>query len=336
MKGILQLHQSNIVNGIFASLMLLLISNIAVAQRDTANMPIIIDEAPRTVHSKPVAQIDNIMEVYEDSLIYYADSIAIALEEEERNQANLRLIKIMKGALKLPESYNHSFTRLGKRINVISPTDKSFKIINWEVPKQVGTSRYYAVIQFSNGQVYPLIDISDLIPRQQEDTVLTENRWFGALYYNIITQNVNGKPTYFMLGYNHSMYSSNKKIVECVQIDAKNNTVQFGAPVFNSLTRKNNKCKRFVLEYDQMSKVSLNYDATRQTIIYDHLESTTGDNAKRSTFVPDGTYDGLTWTGKEWRINTNIVNINTLKDGDQSIMQNNGAPPVKKVLNPQE
>ncbi|GBL34936.1 hypothetical protein EMGBS15_05310 [Filimonas sp.] len=71
-----------------------------------------------------------------------------------------------------------------------------------------------------------------------------------------------------------------------------------------------------VLEYEKGAKVSMNYDNETQQIIFDHCESQIGDPAKKYTYIPDGTYDGLAWDGNQWIMNENVVQITILKDGE--------------------
>jgi hypothetical protein len=301
------------------------------AQLDTSRLPILILGEPRFVHYVPVKTIANIMDRYEDSLIYFADSITVGLDEDARNGGNIMLIKTIKNMLKQNNSFNFPFSRFKQRINILQPKDNAFKIFNWDVVKQNGNSRYYSVIQFADGSIFPLIDISDQIIRQQEDSILTDNKWFGVSLYNIIERKIGNETVYFFLGINDGGYNSTKKIVECVKI--KNKKITFGAPVFESMVRGNGKiCNRFVAEYDRKSRIGLNWDNEKQMIVYDHLESSIGDNAKRYSFVPDGTYDALKWTGAGWRIVQNAVQILQLQDGQAPDNPTN-APTQKQFEN---
>jgi hypothetical protein len=71
-----------------------------------------------------------------------------------------------------------------------------------------------------------------------------------------------------------------------------------------------------VIEYEKGAKVSMNYDTETKQIIFDHCESQIGDPAKKYTYIPDGTYDGLEWDGNQWVMHENVVQITILKDGE--------------------
>ena len=265
---------------------------------------------PRMMHSVGVKLLTNPLDRYEDSLVYYADSMYYSVMPENRIGANIEFIRMLKITLKIPGSNTFAFEKLKNKINIVEPEDKTFRIFNWEILRNGNQLRYYGAIQtvFDNElKTFGLVDYSEQLVRGIEDSILDNTRWFGAKYYNIIQQEVNGGRAYFLLGFNSSDVNSNKKIVECMYFNSKQEVV-FGAPVFQS-NYTDKICNRFLLEYQKDSKASLNWDTQYNTIIFDHLESNVGDPAKKYTNVPDGTYDGLKWNGTIWRLKRNVVQI---------------------------
>jgi hypothetical protein len=305
---------------------------VANCQTDSKGLPIIIDGVERKVHQKPVVQITNMLEVYEDSLVYYADSIGLGIDDDDRSAAAQYMIKLMKPVLFNKNSFNYPFTKLKERMSILEPKDKSFRIYNWDYVRLIGSARYYGVIQFKNGRYFPLIDVSDQIVRQQEDTILKDRQWFGATYYNIIEQPGKSGNQYFLLGFNKSTPNSHRKIIETMKI-VGDSAVVFGAPVFESPIKKDKAINRFVLEYDVQSKVACNWDNEKSIITFDHLESRTGEVAKRYTYMPDGTYDGLRWNGRMWQMLNNVVQVTPMQDGDAPINGNyENNPNLKKII----
>jgi hypothetical protein len=176
-------------------------------------------------------------------------------------------------------------------------------------------ARYYGVIQFKNGNITPLIDVSDQIIRGAEDSVFNNNRWYGALYYNIIAKELGEQKVYFLLGWNGNSLNSERKVVEVFGMNDFGQPT-FGAPLFNIIDRgKRRIVKRFIYEYQKGSKASLNYDKENDRIIMDHCESLIGDPAKRYTYVPDGSYDALRWSGTHWIMAQDIIRVEVLEDG---------------------
>jgi hypothetical protein len=315
----------------------LFLTNIAIGQDtigDNFFQNYDLDGAQRPIHEVDPTTITNKVQLYEDSLVYFMDSLTFSKNEMGRQGAADYFIKLMRGMLKTPNSADYPFDVLKKNMNIIDAPDRSFRIFNWQMQKSEIDIRYYGVLQMREGKIYPLIDVSNDILRGAEDSILRNMKWYGALYYNIITQNVNGKVKYFLMGFNGNGASGNRKIVECMSFD--NEQLVFGGPHFEYLIKdKTNGGKianRFIAVYQKDAKMQLNWDKDAGMIIYDHLESTSGDISKRYSYAPDGTYDGLKWTGNGWRIVENAISVVPLPEGGAPV--NINAP--KKVLVPNE
>jgi hypothetical protein len=269
------------------------------------------DGALRPIHDQDPKTITNKMVLYEDSLVYFMDSLTFTVNSTARNLGGDYFIRLMKGMLRQADAPNYAFPDLKKVMNIVEAPDKSFRIFNWQLIKETDELRYFGVVQMNNGKIYPLIDVSSSMIRGAEDSILTDMKWYGAIYYNILERVVNGEKKYFLLGFNGSGINSNKKVVDCMSF--KNEKLIFGGPHFEFLikdkTTANRVPKRFFAEYQKDAKVQLNWDNEAGLIIFDHLESSTGDFSKRYSYVPDGTYDGLKWTGSGWKIIPNAIAV---------------------------
>lgn len=273
---------------------------------------------PLPVHSKDISQLSP-LEILEDSLVYFADSMYTATIPEDRTTGNEQFVRVMKRFLKTEGSFKYPAAKLATKIAVLNAPDKSFRIYNWEVTQASELGRYYGVIQMADGRIQPLVDISDKIIRGAEDSTFSGTRWFGSLYYNILMQDIGGQPIYFLMGWNGNSLNSERKVVEAFGFNSKGEA-QFGAPLFNIIERgKRRNVNRFVLEYQRGSRVSLNYDKENDKIIMDHCESQIGDPAKKYTYIPDGTYDGLSWNGTQWIMAENVLEIMDLKQGNAPV-----------------
>lgn len=270
------------------------------------------------VHSKDLDKLSP-LEILEDSLVFFADSMYSATIPEDRATGNEQFVRVMKRFLKTEGSFKYPATKLAEKIAVLNAPDKSFRIYNWEVTQASELGRYYGVIQMADSRMQPLVDISDKIIRGAEDSTFSGTRWFGSLYYKILMQEIGGQPIYFLLGWNGNSLNSERKVVEAFGFNSKGEA-QFGAPLFNIIERgKRRNVNRFVLEYQRGSRVSLNYDKENDKIIMDHCESQIGDPAKKFTYIPDGTYDGLSWNGTQWVMSENVLEIMDLKQGNAPV-----------------
>ncbi len=286
----------------------------------------------RPIHYRDINTYTNKMELYEDSLMYFIDSVYQSLQFEERQSGNEGFVKIMRRMFTQQNSYNYPFDSLKTRVNIITPADNSFKIFNWEIVLKNGLIRYFGVILKPDGKYYPLIDVSGQVYRQKEDTILNNSRWYGANYYRLMEKPVKGNKLYFLLGYNGGNDISDFKIMECLTFDNEGKP-QFGAPVFQSMVAEQAKtCNRFIAEVQKGNKITMNYNPEVDLIVYDHLESSIGDKNRRNTFISDGSYDGLKWVGNGWQIVYNTVPIVDLGDGAAPGLDG-AAGPDKKDLN---
>jgi hypothetical protein len=283
-----------------------------------------ISKNARVVHFENPSKLSEIQRM-EDTLVFLADSMKLSPVPEARIAGSYAFIKSMKRFLQHEKSFGYEAKKLSNKISVIQPKDKRFKMYTWDVVRSNTQLRYYGALQLADGSFQPLIDASDQIIRGAEDSTFFNMRWYGSIYYNIIQKKIGEQDAYFLFGYNGNSISEEKKIVEPFGFD-KNGRAIFGAPVF-SVQKPNRKrpMMRFILQYQKNAKISLNYDKERDMIVYDHCESSVGDDNKKNTFVPDGTYDGLSWDGRYWKQKENVIQILNLPDGQAPV-----AKPVKE------
>jgi hypothetical protein len=269
----------------------------------------------KIVHDKPLANLSAI-EIAEDSLAYFADSMYFSSMPEDRISGSYAFLQSFKKMIKLNTSFAYNFPKLKEKINILNTPDNAFRVYNWEIMRSETVRRYYGVVQMPDGSFIPLVDVSDQIIRGAEDSVFDGTRWFGCLYYNILKRDVNGQSVYFLLGWNGNGMNSDRKIVEPFGFDEQGKS-RFGAPLFNLIERgKRKRAMRFIYEYQKEAKVVLNFDKDADQIVFDHCESQIGDAAKRFTYIPDGSYDALRWDGQKWNMFEDIIQAIDLKQGN--------------------
>lgn len=275
---------------------------------------------PLLGNSKVKAQASDMDELarMEDTLSLMADSMYTAFIPDMRPAYCEQFVRKLVKALKIPNSYNYPFDRLKGKINIIYPEDKSFRVFNWVVTSSEIARRYYGAIQMPGEQLklYPLLDYSAEVTKNEEDTVLSNTRWYGCLYYRIITHEVNGKPMYTMFGLNEASTLSNKKIMDPMVFGDKGPV--FGAPIFSIGSHKypGQPIKRFVLEYKKGVQVGLNWDDDLKAVYFDKLVSQINDPNRKYTFVPSGDYDGFKWSDEMWQLVHELITIQVLKNGE--------------------
>lgn len=255
------------------------------------------------------------LQVMEDSMLVTVDSMFNAYLPDSHIGYSERFIRQLVKTLKLPNSYQYPFDKLKEKINIIYPDDHSFRIFNWSVDVAQMFRRYYGAIQMSeeNLKLYGLIDYTDKLGKGAEDSVLTGGKWYGALYYRIMTTDLNGQKVYTLFGLNEGAVS-NKKILD--PLTFSNNSAVFGAPVFGvgSTNFPRQPIKRFILEYKKEVHVGLNWDQEKNAIVFDDLVSQVNDPSRKYTYVPSGQYNAFIWGDGMWNFRSNITPILELQD----------------------
>lgn len=271
-----------------------------------------------TTHADGLSSSDyKKMKLSEDSLIVVADSMYNAYIPEYRSNYCNQFVKQLVRILKTPNSFEYPFDSLSKTVNIIYANDKNFRIFNWVVGVTDVSFRYYGAIQLPSEQLklYGLNDYTAELGKGLEDSILTNNRWFGALYYNIIDKEIEGKKIYTLIGKNKSLIS-NRKVLEPLSFTEKG--VVFGAPIFDvvSETNPNERINRFIIEYKKEVSASMNWSNEENAIVFDKLVSQMNDPNRKYTFVPSGVYDGFRWANGQWNYVQDLIPAQSFKDGE--------------------
>jgi hypothetical protein len=257
------------------------------------------------------------IKLVEDTLIHTIDSMYDMKIPDDREPYNERVVRQLVRALKTPGSFKYRFDSLLKRINVIYPEDKSFRIFNWAVSYDDVKQRYYGAIQMNSDELklYPLIDCSMELGKDAEDAILTKGKWYGAVYYNIIPHEIDGRTVYTLFGKNAGGALSNKKLME--PLTFTDTGVVFGAQIFNirSQNKPTERISRFIIEYKKVAQASINWDKELNLVYVDRLESDINDPNRKYTYVPTGQYDGFRWVDGYWNFVQDLIPVESLKDG---------------------
>ena len=259
------------------------------------------------------------LHLMEDSLVRTTDSMYNAFIPDTRFFYHYQFLRQLKKALIVPNSYLYPFSTLEKKVNILYPEDKSFRIFNWEIAPTEQTRHYSGAIQLPSVdmKVFPLIDYASELGKFAEDSIVTTPKWYGCLYYRIVEKdNGEGGKAYTLLGLNAASAISNKKIMEPLTITDKG--AIFGAPIFNVPSEINSKrqVSRFIIEYKKDVQASMNYDLELNAVFFDKLVSQINDPMRKYTYVPSGQYDGFRWENNHWNYVQDLIPIQILKNDE--------------------
>lgn len=256
----------------------------------------------------------------EDSLIITADSMLTTGIPDDRINYCVRFGKYLRTALDIENAYQYPFDSLAKKIHILSPADKSFRIFNWMVAPTEIVRRYYGAVQLPDGKFYPLKDYSETLESEAETAILPADRWFGCEYYKILPQTIQGQKSYLLFGFSTNGMSSNKKILDVLTFGE--NGLSFGAPVFLMPETKGQRLitkSRVILEYKKSAQVSLNYDDTKKMIMFNRLASEINDPNRKNTYAPTGQTDGLRFENGQYIFVKDAIQVLKLQDGQAPV-----------------
>jgi len=201
----------------------------------------------------------------EDTLRVILSGIRAAGSDTEKMALNERFLIKLRQVLMLRASVSYPFDSL-KSVARLSSPDNRFRAINWNLPMEDGTNRYYGLIQVPSGQkeaphVVGLHDWSDVIDKPEEKKLDTAH-WYGALYYKIILCRTANRTYYTLLGWDGMSPQMTQKIIEILYFDTRGIPV-FGSPVFRNYSKE--KKFRIIFRYSAASTMVLKYD--EQTVV---------------------------------------------------------------------
>ncbi|WP_079701452.1 hypothetical protein [Daejeonella lutea] len=272
------------------------------------------------VHAQHSASSSNLkLKAYQDTLKDLSFKMINDSLEPQRYNASYKFIRTLVSALKTPYSFNFAFDSL-KTISIQPSSDKRFRIFSWHVMNADGSYRYYGTVQMNNPdgklQMFPLVDYTSEF-KKPADSVTTNDKWYGAQYYRIISVINNVKtPYYILLGWKGNNVKSTKKVIDVIHF--KDNKAYFGMPVFDG-DKDNPTQKRAIFEYDRKASMVLNYDPKTTTIIFDHLAPP--DDKLKGRFElygPDFSYDGYRLANGRWKLVEDIEVKNQPTDQDEN------------------
>lgn len=182
---------------------------------------------------------------------------ASAPTDNERYLASEQAVGELSAALE-EEASEHWKWQLPKVASVLTSPDGLLRIFTWAVVRDNGEFECFGAIQYYNDREeeyqYSLLNDKSEEIMNREESVLSPENWFGAVYQELIQTSYGGKTFYTLLGWNGVDNLTERKIIEPVVL--RGGVPQFGAPLF----RRERNLRRVVLEYRNDAMVSLCYE----------------------------------------------------------------------------
>ncbi|MCF8379517.1 MAG: hypothetical protein K9H49_08075 [Bacteroidales bacterium] len=224
------------------------------------------------------------------------DSIYKLPDTSERELLNNEVLTLFKEGLMQPEAIYFKWNKLNM-IGKVYSEDEKLMIYTWHLQQKNGKYKYYGFIQYKPGKskkgqhniiVHTLTDRSDEM-KNPALLELTEENWFGSLYFGIKTFENRRNSLYALFGYDFHDNYSQKKLIEILEFDKNGNAIFSG-----KFDMDFQEFKRIIFEYSDNIAMTLRYDERLDRIIYDHLAPFEPIFTGSYRFYgPDGSYDGL-------------------------------------------
>lgn len=217
-----------------------------------------------------------------------------------QNELNSQILDELEPLLQDPQSFEYHFDSLRWTGRIYSP-DRKLRFITWNIPASNGTHTYYGFLQY-----YPKKNTSCLVFRlndksaeisQPEPEFLSPEKWWGALYYQVLVNKYKGERLYTVIGLDMNDRYSNKKVIDVLTFNDKNIPV-FGRPVFRTEGKLKN---RVIFEFAEDVVMIVRFNEQNKMIVFDHLSPI--DPALRNNprfYAPDSSYDGFRFRRGIW------------------------------------
>ncbi len=184
------------------------------------------------------------------------------------------------------------------RITHVDAPDGAFRLFTWNLPRADGSHLYEGFLLARTGQGQTLYELRDMTPKIPSPEVpeLGPDRWYGALYYEVVPVQKGGKEYYTLLGWKGYSKAETRKVIEVLSF--KNGKPRFGAPLFG---KGKLKAMRKVFGYSAQATMTLRWDKSMEGILLDHLSPSRPDmEGQRAFYGPDMTQDVYFWHKGEW------------------------------------
>lgn len=223
--------------------------------------------------------------------------------DEDKDSINQILLKRLHSLWANPSLYISELKGLDRMMTILSD-DKKVKVSTYGLIKQGFKNEFYgAVITNEKGEVtvFDLVDQSEDI-RSPERSTLTDKKWYGAIYIDLVQNSYKNKTYYTLLGYKGQDEFVKTRVVDVLSVS--NNRLRFGSPIFKVGRYTNN---RLIYKYSVDATMLLRYDAKAKMIVMDHLAPSEPFYQGIYRFYgPDFSYCGLQFNKGVWELHEEI------------------------------
>lgn len=244
-------------------------------------------------------------------VIARAKELAATESQLARESASERLKSALRSLLEQPAGLTIALDELP--LSRVEAPDGSFRLITWNVPLDDGSHRYEGFLLARSGKLTTLFELRDQTASisNPELAELGPDRWYGALYYQVVPVKKGGRTWYTLLGWKGHSATETRKVIDVLSF--RGGKPRFGAPLFG---RGKLKEHRKLFAYSFQLSMMLHYDQEQERIVLDHLSPMRADLAGKGALMgPDMSFDAFVWDKGQWRFERDIDLRDPKRDG---------------------
>jgi hypothetical protein len=230
--------------------------------------------------------------------------------DAEKDSLNQLFKKELQNTFKLKGMFDYPFDQLNS-LGKISSSDGVVRIFSWNIEKEDFSQLYYCYVVYRSPRnqeisVTELQKSPNIHLVNRPNGIIDADEWYGALYYKIIPQEKNGKTYYTLLGWDGNSTSSTIKVIDVLYFSGTKPRLGY-----NLFKTDDGTQKRIFFEYKEQAVMSLQYEADRNRIVFDHLSPETPSlKGFYAYYVPDLSYDAFEFKNNYWQYKADVITIN--------------------------
>lgn len=202
------------------------------------------------------------------------------------------------------ENFNYENNELNKYLKKLTSKDKKMSVYTFSVMLPESFELLiFGYIQFKINNEFYFVKLTDSSEKYNygELVDLNENKWFGAVYYEIIDLKDEFGKYYVLLGFNGKNILYNQKVIEVLRITETG--LKWG---YNFLV-DGRTYKRLIFRYNKKAKMLLTWDNKQKRIVFDHLSPSEPRYVGVFQFYgPDFSYDALYFENHKLVFKSNV------------------------------
>jgi hypothetical protein len=229
-------------------------------------------------------------------------AVANAATIAHQDSLNTLIKADLRTILDAPDGFERDFS--GVPVTRVDAPDGAFRLFTWNLPRPDGSHQFEGFLLTRSNRSRTLFELRDQTERIPSPEVpeLGPERWYGALYYEVIPVDHGARTYYTLLGWKGFSQTETRKVIDVLSF--KNGKPRFGAPLFG---KGKIRAMRKVFGYSFQVSMSMRYDPELEAIIMDHLAPSREDLKGQPAFYgPDMTHDGYFWHKGEWWFGDNV------------------------------